>query len=110
MTIVFLQSEIAVPFYIKELETIHQAIINVQKSLETICDSTDYTERLSTKSKFLIPASYIFQGCANGILQPDQRIFEARLSEPWICFKTGKKIVTGTYLRDYWELGKKFGT
>ena len=71
----YLQSESVTRVYTKELKDLRYAITNVEKSLENLCESTDYTERLSTKAKFMIPASNIFQGCATGLLQSDALTF-----------------------------------
>ena len=42
-------------------------------------------------------------------MMPDCRIFDAENGAQTHRLKSGK-IWSGTYLRDYWELGKKFGT
>jgi hypothetical protein len=61
--------------YTKQLKNMRTSIAAARKSLQTICDSTDYTERLSTETKFLVPAEDIFQGCATGLLQLKELVF-----------------------------------
>ena len=63
------------PIYSKELKELHERIIKVKNSIDTICKNSDYSNKIHTRAKFILPAEDIFQGCVVGLLSPEYLIF-----------------------------------